>query len=289
MRTDETDEVPFDVRAFALRLFRATPWALGAALLAAALAALVDSRLPPLYLSSLMIRLTPPPGPLPEGMSWPARTEEVQAVLLSSATRAEVAKDPEAREALGEARGPDGGPVLSSRYAERISVFPGTTGGTVWIVARDPDPARADRLARRVLESGEVVASTSLAESRDRLEASFAAARKKHLEGIEAIDAQLARGAADATGGGNGSDHEELLLARRRVRVSALEDVERQVLAVEVSGLAGARPWVLDPTTGISGAPVPRDRLRPLLGPALFAAALVLLVRLLRDGRAPRG
>lgn len=289
MKRAVPDETPFDARAFGLRLLRAAPWALGAALLAAALAAFVDARVPPLYLSSLMIRLTPPPGPLPEGVSWPVRTEEAQAVLLSSMTRTEVAKDPEAREALGEARGPDGGPVFSSRYAERISVFPGTTGGTVWIVARDTDPARADRLARRVLESGEVVASKSLAESRDRLEASFSAARARHLEEIGAIDARLARGAADAVRDGSGSADEELLLARRRVRVGALEEVERQALAVEVSGLAGARPWVLDPTTGISGAPVPRDRLRPLLGPALFAAALALLVRLLRDGRAPSG
>lgn len=283
------DEIPFDVRAFALRLLRAMPWALGAALLATALAALVDARVPPVYLSSFVIRLTPPPGPLPEGVSWPVRMEEVQALLLSSRTRAEVAKDPEAREALGEAIGPEGEPVFSSTYAERISVFPGTTGGTVWIVARDPDPARADRLARRVLESGEIVAAASLAESRDRLEASFAAARAKHIEEIKAIDARLAQGEAASKPGENASLDEEVLLARRRVRLGALEEIEREVLAVEVSGLAGARPWVLDPTTGISGAPVPRDRLRPILGPALFAAALALLVRLLRDGRASRG
>lgn len=283
------DEIPFDFRTFVLRLLRATPWALGAALLAAALAALVDARVPPVYLSSLMIRLTPPPGPLPEGVSWPVRTEEVQALLLSSRTRDEVAKDPEARKALGEARRPDGGPSYSSGYSERISVFPGTTGSTVWIVARDPDPARADRLARRVVESGELVAATSLAESRDRLEASFAAARARHLEEIKAIDARLARGGAASRPGESTSLDAEVLLARRRVRLGALEEIERQVLAVEVSGLAGARPWALDPTTGISGAPVPRDRLRPLVGPALFAAALALLVRLLRDGRASLG
>lgn len=277
MKADETDESPFDGRAFALRLLRAAPWALGAALLAAALAALVGARVPPLYHSSLLVRVTPPPGPLPEGVTWPVRTEEVQAVLLSSATRAEVEKDPEARRAL------------DSAYAERISVFPGAAVGTVWIVARDTDPARAGRLSRRVLEAGAAVVSASLAADRDRLEASFAAAREKHLEAIRAIDGKLARGAAAATRDGGGTADEVLLLARRRVRVSALEEVERQALAVEVSGLAGARPWVLDPTAGVSGAPVPRNRLRPLLGPSLFAAALVLLVRLQRDGRASRG
>lgn len=278
---------PFDPRSLGARLIRAVPWALGAALLAGGAAALVDARVPPVYQATLSFRLTPPPGPLPAGVAWPTQPGDAVALLLGSGTRDAVAGEPGPRRILAEG-GPDDAASLAAAYARKVSAFPGTTGA-LWVVARDADPARAAALARSVVEKAERIARSGLEESRARLEATWSASEGKHLAEIRAIDAALARSAAGATREGRLAAEAEGLLARRRVRVRALEGLEEQRLAVDVAALSSARPWVLDGSVGDAGLPVPRSRLRPVLGPALFAAAAAALVRLLRDGRPVRG
>ena len=279
-------EGAFDPRSFAARLLRALPWALGAALLAGGAAALVDARVPPVYQATLSFRLTPPPGPLPAGVTWPTQPGDAVALLLGSGTRDAVAKEPEARRILAEG-GPEEAERLAAAYLRKVSAFPGTTGA-LWVVARDADPGRAATLVRLVVEAGEKVARAGLEEAGRRLAETWGASAERHVAAIRELDAALARA---AVGGGDGRfpAESEDLLARRRIRVKALEGLEEQRLSVDVASLASARPWLLDPSVGDAGIPVPRDRVRPVLGPALFAAAAALLLRLLRDGRPRRG
>ena len=283
MSGETRPEGTFDPRSFARRLLRAAPWAVGAALLAGGGAALVDSRVPPVYQATLSFRLTPPPGPLPAGVTWPLQPGDAVALLLGSGTRGEVARDPGARRILAEG-GAEDETRLAAAYARKVSAFPGTTGA-LWVVTRDTDPARAQALARRVAEAGERIARAGLDEARERLEATWSAAGEKHLAEIREIDAALARSGTGAARDGRLPAESEELLARRRIRVKALEGLEEQRLAVDVAALAPARPWLLDGSVGDAGIPAPRDRVRPVLGPALFAAAAALLLRLLRDGR----
>lgn len=278
-------ETAFDPRSFAARLLRAVPWALGAALLAGGAAALVGARVPPVYQAALSFRLTPPPGPLPAGVAWPVQQGDAVALLLGSGTRGSVAKDPEARRVLAEG-GPEDEASLAAAWARKVSAFPGTTG-SLWVIARDADPSRAALLARAVVTAGEAVARAGLEEGRARLEATWSAAEAAHVSAIREIDAALAKAGAGGSDGRRPAESEGLL-ARRRVRVKALETLEEQRLAVDVAGLASARPWLLDASVGDAGGAVPRDRVRPVLGAALFAAAAAFLFRLPRDGR-PRG
>lgn len=148
------DDSPFDPGALARRSLRAAPWAVGAALLAAGVAALVDARLPPAYQASLSLRLAPSPGKLLEDAAWPGTPGEVQALLLGAATRAEVSKAPETRAAFELADGSAREERLAREYARRISVFPGSGPRAVWVVARAPDPELARRLAVRVSDAG---------------------------------------------------------------------------------------------------------------------------------------
>jgi hypothetical protein len=280
-------ESPFDPRSFAARLLRAVPWAVGAALLAGGGAAFVDSRVPPVYQAALSFRLTPPPGPLPAGVPWPLQPGDAVALLLGCGTRDEVARDPGARRILAEG-GPEDGPRLAAAYARKVSAFPGTAGA-LWVVARDIDPARAQVLARLVVEAAERIARAGLEEARGRLEATWSAAGEKHLAEIREIDAALARSGNGGARDGRLPAESERLLARRRIRVKALEGLEEQRLSVDVAGLASARPWLIDGSLGDAGIPAPRDRVRPVLGPALFAAAAAVLLRLLHDGRPRHG
>lgn len=286
MSAEPIPEGPFDARSIAARIVRALPWALGAALLAGGAAALVDARVPPVYQATLSFRLTPPPGPLPAGVTWPTRPGDAVALLLGSGTRDAVVNDPEGRRILAEG-GSDDARRLAAAYVRKVSAFPGSTGA-LWVVARDADPGRAGTLVRLVVDAGERVARAGLEEASRRLGATWDAAARRHLATIREIDATLPRGGA---GGGDARlpAESEGLLARRRVRVKALEDLEEQRVAVDVAALASARPWLLDPSVGDAGIPAPRDRVRPVLGPALFAAAAALLLRLLRDGRPRRG
>ena len=66
-----TDREPtvLDAGALALRLLRAVPWALGAALVAAGVAALVSSLIPPTWQSGLRLQLVSPSAPLPDGVT----------------------------------------------------------------------------------------------------------------------------------------------------------------------------------------------------------------------------
>ena len=276
----------FDPRSLAARLLRALPWALGAALLAGGAAGLVDARVPPVYQATLSFRLTPPPGPLPAGVAWPTQPGDAVALLLGSGTRDAVSKEPEARRILAEG-GPDDAQRLAAAYARKVSAFPGTTGA-LWVVARDADPGRAALLLRHVVEAGEKVSRAGLEEASRRLAETWDAAAGKHRAAIREIDAALARAGAAGSDRRFPAESEDLL-ARRRVRVKALEGLEEQRISVDVAGLASARPWLLDASVGDTGIPAPRDRVRPVLGPALFAAAAALLTRLLRDGRPRRG
>jgi hypothetical protein len=278
---------PFDPGALARRLLRAAPWAIGMALLAAGAAAIVDARIPPAYQTSLALRLRPVPAKLPEDVGWPGTPGEVQALLLGAATRAEVAKDADLRKAFDAAGGPDGEARFGAAYGQRVSVFPGSGGHAIWIAARDPDPERARRLALRVAEAGLALFRARLDEARQRLTASWDRARDGHLAEIRRIDAELARPerAAPRSREALPPAEAEELLARRRVRVEALEEIERERLSFGAAVEEDARPWTILEPSGTSGDLVPRDRLRPLAAAALFAAALTFLVRLLRDGR----
>lgn len=287
MTGESASRSAFDPGSFVLRLLRAGPWALGAALFAGGVAALVDARVPPVYQAALSLRLTPPPGSLPAGAPWPRGAGDAVALLLGSATRDAVADDPEARRALAE-NGRDDVASLAAAWTRKVSAFPGTTD-SLWVVARDADPARAAALARAVVESGEKVSRTSLAEARRRLEETWGAAEAMHLAEVREIDAALARSGAGASRDGRFPAEAEGLLARRRARVEALEEIERERLSVDAAGLASARPWLRDGSVGDAGIPVSRDRVRPVLGPALFAAAAAVLARLLRDGQPRRG
>lgn len=279
------DDAPFDPGALGRRSLRAVPWAVGAALLAAGVAAFVDARLPPAYQASLYLRLAPPPDKLLEDAAWPGTPGEVQALLLGAATRAEVSKDPETRAAFGLDNGSGGEERLAEAFAQRISVFPGSGPRAVWVVARDPDPELARRVAVRVSDAGLGLFRVRLAGARDRLAASWDRAQAGHLEEIRRIDAELARPAPAGRIAGPRLPpaEEEQLLARRRVRVEALEEIERERLVFSAAADADLLPWTIEETSGAAGDLVPRDRIRPLAAPALFAAALAFLVRLLRD------
>ncbi|MFN7987405.1 MAG: hypothetical protein U0529_08035 [Thermoanaerobaculia bacterium] len=287
-----TDREPtvLDAGALALRLLRAVPWALGAALVAAGVAALVSSLIPPTWQSGLRLQLVSPSAPLPDGVTWPTQAGEVQALLLGAANRAEVAKDPGARAALGGDVGPGAEERLARSYAKQVAVFPGA-GRTVWVVARDADPARASRLAARVVETGAALARASLVAAAERATASWDRAAAGHREEIRRLDAQLGPLAEGSRARGNGLPPAEVeqLLAARRVRVAALEEIERRRLAVREVVEGDASPWIPDPLPGSGGDLVPPDRFATLAGPALFAAALAFLARLLRDGRPARG
>lgn len=282
MNGTPTGESAFDTRSLALRLLRAVPWALAAALLAAGAAGFVDARIPPVFQATLSLRLTPPPGKLPAGAAWPTQPGDAVALLLGSRTREAVTSDPEALRVLaGDGAGDS--ETLAAAYARKVSAFPGTPGA-VWVIARDADPVRAAALVRIVVESGDRVARAGLEEARTRLEERWTAARARHLAEIRDVDAAIALSGACASDGRFPAES-EALLARRRVRVNALEALEEQRLAIDVAGLASARPWLIDPSVGDPGTAVPRNRFRSVLGPALFAAAAALLLRLLRDGR----
>ncbi len=286
MNAGPIPEGPFDARSIAARIVRALPWALGAALLAGGAAALVDARVPPVYQATLSFRLTPPPGPLPAGATWPTQPGDAVALLLGSGTRDEVLRQPEGRRILAGGGADDTG-WLAAAYLRKVSALPGSTGA-LWVVARDADPGRAATLVRLVVDAGEKVARAGLAEASRRIGETWDAATEKHLAAIREIDATLPRTGAGGSDGRLSAESEDLL-ARRRVRVKALEGLEEQRLAVDVAGLASARPWLLDPSVGDAGIPAPRDRARSVLGPALFAAAAALLLRLLRDGLPRRG
>ena len=289
MNDGRGDDSPFDPGALARRSLRAALWAVGAALLAAGVAALVDARVPPAYQTSLSLRLAPSPGKLLEDAAWPSTPGEVQALLLGAATRAEISKDPETRATFGLGNGSGEEARLAEVYAQRVSVFPGSGPRAVWIVARDPDPERARRLALRVADTGLALFRKSLAGARELLAAAWDRAQAKHLEEIRRIDAELARPApAGRIAGPRLPPAEEELFARRRVRVKALEEIERERIVVDAAADADLRPWTIDETPGAAGELVPRNRIRPLAAPALFAAALAFLVRLLRDD-APSG
>ncbi|MBK8597226.1 MAG: hypothetical protein IPP07_05625 [Holophagales bacterium] len=281
------DDSPIDPGALARRALRAAPWAIGAALLAAGVAAFVDARIPPAYQATLAVRLAPVPGNLPEEVSWPGTPGEVQTLLLGAAIRAELSKDAVFRKAFGAADGPEGDVRFAEEYGRRVSAFPGSGSRALWVVARDPDPAQARRLALCVSEAGLALFRASLVAARTRLEASWDQAQAEHLEEIRRIDAELARY-------GHAARREretlppaevEQVLARRRVRVEALEEIERRHLAVGAAIDAQVRPWTVLEASTPAANPVPRDRVRPFAAPALFAAALAFLVRFLRDDR----
>ncbi len=287
MTVPDRSDVPFDPAALARRVLRAAPWAIGMALLAGGVAAIVDARVPPVYQASLALRLSTAPGTLPEDVSWPGTPGEVQSLLLGTATREEVSKDPGVRRAFGAAEGPGGDARIAEEYGRRVAAFPETGGLTVWIAARDPDPARARRLALLVSESGLALFRASLVAARERLQATWGRAQAGHLAEIRRIDAELARPAHSLSRPKDVLPPAEVeeLLARRRVRVEELERIERQRLSVDAAVDSDLRPWTVTEPSGSGADLLPRDRVRPLAAPALFAAALTLLVRLLRDGR----
>lgn len=281
----------FDGGGFARRVLRALAWAAGAAILGAGVAALVYARVPPTWQASLHLHLLAPRAPLPDGVTWPTQPGEVQALLLGAAIREEVAKDPEARAAFEAGEGPTGEARYAKEYARRVSVYPGPGGRAVWVVVRDADAARAARLAARVAGAGAALSRASLLASVDRLTTSLDRAASGHREEIRRLDSELGQLGETGRGrvGGLFPAEAEQLLAARRVRVNALEEIERQRLAVRELVDGGSSPWSVEPRPGQGGNLVPRDRFAQLAGPALFAAALAFLVRLLRDGRPRRG
>lgn len=286
MTASPRDENPFDPGLLARRLLRAAPWALGMALLAAGAAALVEARVPPTYQASLALRLWPVPQGLPADVVWPGTPGTAQVLLLGGATREEVAKDADVRAAFGVSGDPGWESRFSATYGQRVSVFPGSGEQALWVVARDPDPERARRLAHRIVEVGLTLFRARLSTTRERLESSWSRIREAHLSEIRRIDAELARPERTASGRRETQPpaETEALLARRRVRVEALEQIERESLALDAALEADARPWTILEPAGAFGDLVPRERLRSLAAPALFAAALTVLVRLLRDG-----
>ena len=281
------DDSAFDPGALARRILRATPWAIGAALLAAGVAALVDAAVPPTYQASLSLHLTPPAVPLPAGVLWPAQITELETLLQGVGTRDAVAKDPDARKALGAGDGPDGDGRFADEYRRRVSVVPGTPGQTVWVVVRATDPGLAGRLALRVADAGSALVRNELLGARDRFAVAWTQRQARLLDDLRNVDAELGKSgyAVRPETSGTRPVEVEPLLARRRVLVAALEEIEGQRLAVRDAVEAGGGPWIVEGPAGRTGELVPRDRLRPLAGPALFAAALATLLHLLRDGR----